>query len=240
MSCRVSRCNLSWRDQEEENDGQTCFVVKRGSCPLWTRPSQCDGRPARLGVMLHSLRMPGRMAESWRCLDLKIIYPAPPPAPMPNSTPTPEIRGLQTGPELLGGVPHSGWPVQLSSMGHSSYFEMTSVFWGHPYFVPASSPQSPAEITSNPSPDGESARGRRRWPGFLLSLLLFVCFRAPPAAHGGSQARGQIGAAPASLCQSHSNAGSEPRLRPTPQLTATPDPSPTEWGQGSNPHPHGY
>ena len=35
---------------------------------------------------------------------------------------------------------------------------------------------------------------------------------------------GQIGAAAASLHQSHSNAGSEPRLRSTPQLTATPDP----------------
>ena len=31
---------------------------------------------------------------------------------------------------------------------------------------------------------------------------------------------------------------SEPRLRPTPQLTATLDPSSTEQGQGSNPKPH--
>ena len=50
-----------------------------------------------------------------------------------------------------------------------------------------------------------------------------VClFRAEPAAHGRSQARGQIGAAAAG--HSHSKAGSEPRLRPTPLLTATPDP----------------
>ena len=48
--------------------------------------------------------------------------------------------------------------------------------------------------------------------------------RAAPAAYGGSQARGQIEAVAASLCQSHSNAGSEPHLRPTPQLTETPDP----------------
>jgi len=33
----------------------------------------------------------------------------------------------------------------------------------------------------------------------------------------------QIGAVAASLRQSHSNLGSEPHLRPTPQLTATPD-----------------
>ena len=37
-------------------------------------------------------------------------------------------------------------------------------------------------------------------------------------AYGGSQARGQIGAAAAGLHHIHSNAGSDPRLRPTPQL----------------------
>ena len=46
---------------------------------------------------------------------------------------------------------------------------------------------------------------------------------ATPAAHGGSQARGVIGATAANLCHSHSNAGSELHLRPTPQLRATPD-----------------
>ena len=67
-------------------------------------------------------------------------------------------------------------------------------------------------------------------------LCLFVCFcfclfafsRATPiyapVAYGGSQTRGRIGAVAASLHQSHSNAGSEPRLQPTPQLTATLDP----------------
>ena len=39
---------------------------------------------------------------------------------------------------------------------------------------------------------------------------------------------------------SHSNWGSEPHLRPTPQLMATPDLRPTEESQGLNPHPHGY
>ena len=34
-------------------------------------------------------------------------------------------------------------------------------------------------------------------------------------------------------------AKSEPRLGPTPQLTAMPDPYPTEQGQGSNPQSHG-
>ena len=68
---------------------------------------------------------------------------------------------------------------------------------------------------------------------------LFAFSRAAPAAYGGSQARGRIGAVAAGLPQSHSNARSEPRLRPTPQLPATPDPEPTEQGQGWNLQPHG-
>ena len=58
-------------------------------------------------------------------------------------------------------------------------------------------------------------------------------------AHGGSQARGPIGAVAAGLSQCHCNARSEPYLRPTPQLTAMPDPQPTERGQESNLQPHG-
>ena len=58
-------------------------------------------------------------------------------------------------------------------------------------------------------------------------------------AHGGSQARGQIGTTIADLHHSHSNAGSELPLRPTPLLTATLDPLPTEQGQGADLHPHG-
>ena len=48
----------------------------------------------------------------------------------------------------------------------------------------------------------------------LFFFLLAFCFlfRAAPAANGGSQARGQIGAAAASLHRSHSNVGSELRL----------------------------
>ena len=51
-----------------------------------------------------------------------------------------------------------------------------------------------------------------------------LLFRAAPAAYGSNQARGQIKATAASLYHSHSNAGSKLRLRPTLQLTATPDP----------------
>ena len=58
---------------------------------------------------------------------------------------------------------------------------------------------------------------------FCLFVVVVAISWAAPAAYGGSLARGQIGAGAASLRQSHSNAGSEPRLQPTPQLTATPD-----------------
>ena len=47
---------------------------------------------------------------------------------------------------------------------------------------------------------------------------------AKPAAYGSSQARGQIGAAAASLHLSHSNVGSESHLQPTRQFAAMLDP----------------
>ena len=58
----------------------------------------------------------------------------------------------------------------------------------------------------------------------LFHFLSFSPFRVTLAACGGFQARGLIRAVAAGLRQSHSNARSEPCLRPTPQLTATPDP----------------
>ena len=73
---------------------------------------------------------------------------------------------------------------------------------------------------------------QQHWILYLFIYLFIYCLLAiswaAPAAHGGSQARGRIGAAATGLRQSHSNAGSELRLPPTPQFTATPAPSPTE------------
>ena len=66
---------------------------------------------------------------------------------------------------------------------------------------------------------------------FLLKKIFFCLFvfsRAAPRAHGGSQAKGPIGAVAAGLCHSHSNSRPKPRLQTTPQLTAMPDPQPTE------------
>ena len=58
---------------------------------------------------------------------------------------------------------------------------------------------------------------------WLFFFCLFAISWAAPAAYGGSQAKGPIGTVATGLCQSHSNSGSEPRLQPTPQLTATLD-----------------
>ena len=80
------------------------------------------------------------------------------------------------------------------------------------------------------------------FPSSLLSIVanLFF-FRATSTAYGGSQARVQIGATAVGLCHSHShsNTGSEPRLRPT-QVAASRDPQSAERGQGLNLHPQGF
>ena len=52
---------------------------------------------------------------------------------------------------------------------------------------------------------------------FIYLLSFFCGIRSP-------QARGRIGSVAAGLHRRHSNVGSEPWLRPTPQLTATSDP----------------
>ena len=63
---------------------------------------------------------------------------------------------------------------------------------------------------------------------FTLIYFYFLLFRDAPVIYGGSQARGQIRDAAASLhhshSHSHSNTRSETCLPPTPQLTATLDP----------------
>ena len=76
--------------------------------------------------------------------------------------------------------------------------------------------------------DREEDATHGHWYGlvqfFVFFFCLFVFSRATPEAYGVSQARCLIGAVATGLHQSHSNTGSEPCLRPTPQLTATPDP----------------
>ena len=64
----------------------------------------------------------------------------------------------------------------------------------------------------------------------VLQYFIFYnfFFKAAPMAHGISQARGGMGAIAVGLHHRHRNTRSEPLLRPTPQLTATPDPKSTE------------
>ena len=68
----------------------------------------------------------------------------------------------------------------------------------------------------------------------------FLVFGAEPSGYGGFQARNQISTTAAGLHHSHCNSGSEPHLRPTPQLTVIWALRPSEQGQGWNLHPHGY
>ena len=59
---------------------------------------------------------------------------------------------------------------------------------------------------------------------YFIFIFGFCLLRAASAAYRSSQAKGRIGATAAGLHHSHSKVGSEPCLRPTPQLMATLDP----------------
>ena len=59
---------------------------------------------------------------------------------------------------------------------------------------------------------------------FVLFCLSFCYFLGRSRGIWISQARGPNGPVATGPRQSHSNAGSEPCLRPSPQLTAMPDP----------------
>ena len=82
------------------------------------------------------------------------------------------------------------------------------------------------EGTCQPGPGGSDSlqwgMEGRVWGFFGFFVCLFFVFSRVTC--GGSQTGGLISAVAAGLCQSHSNTGSEPRWRPTPQLTAMPDP----------------
>ena len=69
-----------------------------------------------------------------------------------------------------------------------------------------------------------SISGRKDHVESDIFILFYCLFTVTPTAYGSSQARGRLRTAAASLHHSHCNMESEPRLRPIPQLTATPDP----------------
>ena len=101
--------------------------------------------------------------------------------------------------------------------------------WELPYAKGAALPK---KVKTNKQKSPTLTQKQKSYPKFynphqVLYKHFFICwfFRAAPAACGSSQTRGRIGVATATgLCHSHSNEGSEPCLRPTLQLTATPDP----------------
>jgi len=63
---------------------------------------------------------------------------------------------------------------------------------------------------------------------FFFFFLFLSFYDHTHFKYGDSQATGPIGTVAAGLCHSHSNAGSGPRLQPTPRLTAMLDPQSTE------------
>ena len=70
---------------------------------------------------------------------------------------------------------------------------------------------------------------------FFFFFFLGLCTR-----HRSSQARGQVEAAAAGLCHSHSYTESQLLLKPTPELRQCRILQPTDRGQESNLGPHGY
>ena len=62
-----------------------------------------------------------------------------------------------------------------------------------------------------------------QYTDMFFCLFVFRFCRAALMAYEGSQTRGPIRAIVASLHYSHSKAGSELHLQPTPQVMATPD-----------------
>ena len=107
-------------------------------------------------------------------------------------------------------------PLQTSAILCRSNFVVP---WFRPLAVCSGEPRTPLCGTSagTLSPLAHATcKGGSRPNGKQKTVDTFVCvcvlFRAAPAAYGGSQARGQMGATAASLHHSHSNEGSKPCL----------------------------
>ena len=95
--------------------------------------------------------------------------------------------------------------------------EVPGVFWVHTLLANLN------HKSRNKAWEGKAGTHNGQLSRTYAFFCLFVCFFAiswaAPAAYGDSQARGLIRAVVAGLCQSHSNAGSKPRLQPTSQLS---------------------
>ena len=99
-------------------------------------------------------------------------------------------------------------------MGRTRYREIGSGVGRH-----GPLPLSVAMFSGEGGSGGKHTETAQSCPDFFFP---FCCFRATPAAYGGSQPQGGTSATAASLY--HSHARSKPHRRSTPQLIATPDP----------------
>ena len=73
----------------------------------------------------------------------------------------------------------------------------------------------------------------------MFFFLSFLILGLHLVAYGSAQARGRIRASAANLQYGYCNLGSDPCLRPTPQLKSTAG-SLTHGSNPSNLHPHGH
>ena len=112
-------------------------------------------------------------------------------------------------------------PILLCHVGNSCKSKNNFFFWLHLWLMEVPGPEIEPELQLRPTPQLWQCQIHY---ATARTLFFFLAFRAAPAAYGGSQARGPSGAVATGLHHSHSHAGSELRLRPTPQLMATPDP----------------
>ena len=151
-----------------------------------------------------------------KCWDSFFLY-SNRPLEGPKDAPPKDISTSQSSTSSPGCIHclHLPFPVGHRVSGHGHVQSWASV-------SPSERRLSPtyAQRFALGSKGGSQVRQRNTTFFFFFFLL-----RAAPVSYGGSQAKGPIGAVATGLRQRHSNARSEqPRLRPTPQLTATPDP----------------
>ena len=78
------------------------------------------------------------------------------------------------------------------------------------YLVKLSGSQSPPSVGCCLYLHDPKGQPPNDLPALVFVILFFFFFGATSVAYGGSQARGQSGAAAAGLHHSHSNAGSKP------------------------------
>ena len=123
------------------------------------------------------------------------------------------------------GTAFPGWFLDLSLSVHTLFSHSIARYQlSKPSVISQLEKGEEPWMTEKEGP-GDPSSGETKAEGtFYFIFCLFAISWAVPAAYGGSQARGPVGAIAASLSQSHGNARSEPNLQPTPQLTATPDP----------------